>query len=88
MLEFLCTLISLLYLPFLLVMNYADHYDRLSQCYDQFYDNETAAKEIIKYLDLQPEDRLVDVGGGTGAMAEVIHKKVGKSWKGIDFSLP
>ena len=59
-------------------MNYADHYDRVSQSYDQFFDNEAAATEVIKYLDLQPEDKLADVGGGTGAMAEILHKKVGK----------
>ena len=57
---------------------HADHYDRLSQCYDQFYDNETVATLAIKYLDLQPEDRLADVGGGTGGVAEIIHKRVGK----------
>ena len=59
-------------------MYHADHYDHLSQCYDQFYDNEAAAKMVIKYLDLQPEDRLADVGGGTGGLAEAICKRVGK----------
>lgn len=32
----------------------------------------------IKYLNLQPEDRLADVAGGTGGVAEIIHKRVGK----------
>ena len=60
------------------VNNYAEHYDHLSQFYDRFYDNENAASVAIKYLDLQPEDKLADVGGGTGGVAEIIHKKVGK----------
>ena len=32
----------------------------------------------IKYLNLQPEDRLADVAGGTGGVAEIIHKRVGE----------
>ena len=60
------------------VNEHAEHYDHLSQFYDRFYDNETAASVAIKYLDLQPEDRLADVGGGTGGVAELIYKRVGK----------
>ena len=60
------------------VHDHVGHYDHMSQFYDQYFDNETAATMAIKYLNLQPEDRLADVGGGTGCIAEIIHKRVGK----------
>ena len=63
------------------VNDYTEHYDHLSQFYDRVYGNEntsSVASVAIKYLDLQPDDMLADVGGGTGGIAEIIHKKVGK----------
>ena len=64
-----------------------DHYDQLAHCYDEFNDNEPAATLAIKYLDLQPEDRVADVGGGTGSIAEVMYKRVGKTDNGSCFNL-
>ena len=57
-----------------------DHYDQLAKYYDQFHDGDAVTMLAIEYLDLQPDDRVADIGGGTGSIAEVMHKKVGKQW--------
>ena len=41
----------------------------------------------IKYLDLKPTDKLADIGGGTGAVAEMISKRTGEDLQSCFFDV-
>ena len=57
----------------------SDHYDNLEENYDEFYQpfHSGVLEKSLEHLKLQPDDRLVDVGGGTGALAETMSKRAG-----------
>ena len=59
---------------------FRDHYDLLACSYDDLYQPifKASLAPIIKNLALHPRDVLVDIGGGTGNLAEMIYKQVGK----------
>ena len=59
--------------------NYVGHYDRLADKYDQFYGyrNDTMAELAIKWTSITPNDKVVDIGGGSGGVAEIIKTKAG-----------
>ena len=56
------------------------HYDKISAQYDSFYEYryQTFSELAVKWLDIVPSDRVADVGGGTGAVSELIARKVGE----------
>jgi demethylmenaquinone methyltransferase/2-methoxy-6-polyprenyl-1,4-benzoquinol methylase len=52
-----------------------DHFDLISSCYNktaQF----SAPAALLALLALQPDDLLLDAGGGTGRVAEALHRMV------------
>ena len=55
------------------------HYDKRADKIDDLWDFvlEGYADTAIKYLDLKPTSKLADIGGGTGAVAEIISRKAG-----------
>ena len=57
---------------------YADHYQQLAAKYDGDYENHynTLVRVIVDALKLTPEDKVLDVGAGTGAIASKIWKQV------------
>ncbi|MBA4496320.1 class I SAM-dependent methyltransferase [Paenactinomyces guangxiensis] len=61
--------------------NILNHYNRLASNYDQFwaYSNEFVSfisKNIIRYLNLKEDDRLVDLGCGTGIYSKEILRQM------------
>ena len=60
---------------------FAAHYDQLAAQYDSFYwyTREAFSELAVKRLGIVPSDRVADVGGGTGAVSELIARKVGEA---------
>ena len=58
---------------------YIDHFHKIAGKYDELFGAHYSrlADTAIRLLDLQPGDRLVDVGGGTGGVAEIIWTRAG-----------
>ena len=44
---------------------------------------EPMADLVVKYLPLDPDDHLADVGGGTGAISHLVWKKAGECSESI-----
>ena len=63
----------------ILSLLFPDHYDNLEENYDKFYQpfHSGILEKCLEHLKLEPDDRLVDVGGGTGALAETMSKRAG-----------
>lgn len=61
------------------VLIFIEHYRKIADNYDKFFSSHYnfQADTAIRLLDLQPNDRLVDVGGGTGGVAKIIWTKAG-----------
>ena len=59
----------------------ADHFHKIAGKYDELFgmNYSRIADVAIRLLDLQPHDRLVDVGGGTGGVAKFMWTKAGQS---------
>ncbi|KAJ7356330.1 hypothetical protein OS493_025439 [Desmophyllum pertusum] len=55
----------------------ADHYRYLAKNYDYFHKERHEAKfvSLLKYLDIQPDHIVVDIGSGTGCLAEKVFEK-------------
>ncbi|KAJ7356294.1 hypothetical protein OS493_025402 [Desmophyllum pertusum] len=53
------------------------HYQSLAKSYDFFYKerNETKFAALLKYFDVQPDHFVVDIGSGTGYLAEKAFEK-------------
>ena len=53
------------------------HYTKVAGCYDDLYGftNKYIAEFAVKHLNLKSDDRLVDIGAGTGAITSLIWKK-------------
>ena len=56
------------------------HYDRIAEKYDEymFYWYEPIAQLVARHLDLKPDDRVADIGGGTGGVAHRLWKIAGQ----------
>ena len=56
-----------------------DHFHKIAAKYDELFGTHysSIADRTIRLLDLQPDDKLVDVGGATGGVAEIIWKRAG-----------
>ena len=56
-----------------------EHYSKIAGRYDEFYSAHysSLADTAIRLLKLQADDRVVDVGGGTGGVAEIIRTRAG-----------
>ena len=61
--------------------NVLKHYSDVAARYDELYEftNEYIAEFAVKHLRLNPDDRLTDIGAGTGAVTSLIWKKSGWS---------
>ena len=59
-----------------------EHYDSIARGYDDLhrYWTSRCADLVVKWLAIQPQDKIADIGGGTGAIAEAIKMKCGE-WK-------
>ena len=59
--------------------NVSVHYSDIAGHYDNIYDftNNYMAGFAIKHWPLKPDDRLVDIGAGTGQISSLIWKKAG-----------
>ena len=59
-----------------------EHYDSIARGYDDLYSHwiSRCADLAVKWLAIQPQDKIADIGGGTGAIAEAIKMKCGE-WK-------
>ncbi|KAJ7394686.1 hypothetical protein OS493_000511 [Desmophyllum pertusum] len=55
----------------------AEHYRSLAKSYDYFYKerNEAEFASLLKYCDVQPDHSVVDIGSGTGCLAEQVFEK-------------
>ena len=55
------------------------HYSDVAGHYDDMYGftNNYTAEFAVKHLQLKPDDRLVDIGAGTGQISSLIWKKAG-----------
>ena len=55
------------------------HYSDIAGHYDDMYGftNDYTAEFVVKHLQLKPDDRLVDIGAGTGQISSLIWKKAG-----------
>ena len=58
---------------------FIDHYNKIAGEYDHLFDHvyETIAAIAVKHLNLSPDDRLAEIGGGTGEVAHLIWKMAG-----------
>ena len=58
-----------------------DHYSNIADNYDKFFASHYGfvADATIRLLGLQPDDKLVDVGGGTGGVARAIWTRAGSA---------
>ena len=56
-----------------------DHYNKIAGEYDHLYDHvfEVIVAVAVKHLNLSPDDRLAEIGGGTGEVAHLIWKMAG-----------
>ena len=59
-----------------------EHYNSIARGYDDLhrYWTSRCADLAVKWLAIQPQDKIADIGGGTGAIAEAIKMKCGE-WK-------
>ena len=57
-----------------------DHYDSLAKNYDDLHTHWTSrcAELAAKWLAIQSQDKIADIGGGTGAVAEAIKMRCGE----------
>ena len=55
------------------------HFTRIASSYDELYSfvYKPVAKFAVRYLQLQPDDLLADVGAGTGRTSHLIWKETG-----------
>ena len=62
-----------------LCANFTDHYNKIAGEYDHLYDHvfEAIVAVAVKHLNLSPDDRLAEIGGGTGEVAHLIWKMAG-----------
>ena len=60
------------------IIFFTDHYRDVAKNYDYFYSgpNEAEVSILLKYFDLQPDHIVVDIGSGTGFLAEQLFEKV------------
>ena len=60
---------------------FIDHYNRVARDYDHLFDHvyEAIAAIAVKHLNLSPDDRLAEIGGGTGEVTHLIWKMAGIS---------
>ena len=58
---------------------FTDHYNKIAGEYDHLFGHifEAIAAVAVKHLNLSPDDRLVEIGGGTGEEAHLIWKMAG-----------
>ena len=56
------------------------HFTSVAPRYDELwgFTYEPIAEFIVQYLQLEPDDHLADVGGGTGAVSHLVWKKAGE----------
>ena len=60
---------------------FTDHYNKIAGEYDHLFDHvfEAIVAVAVKHLNLSPDDRLAEIGGGTGEVAHLIWKMAGIS---------
>ena len=58
---------------------FTDHYNKIAVEYDHLYDHvyEAIVAVTVKHLNLSPDDRLAEIGGGTGEVAHLIWRMAG-----------
>ena len=58
---------------------FTDHYNKIAGEYDHLFDHvyEAIVAIAVKHLNLSPDDRLAEIGGGTGEVAHLIWKMAG-----------
>ena len=63
-------------------MDNLEHYNSIARGYDDLHSHwiSRCADLAVKWLAIQPQDKIADIGGGTGAVAEAIKMKCGE-WK-------
>ena len=61
--------------------NVVERYKKAAPKYDQFYNYVYSEKASItvRWLDLSTNDRLADVGGGTGGISTLVWKEASKT---------
>jgi ubiquinone/menaquinone biosynthesis C-methylase UbiE len=66
-----------------LIMSFSDHYRAIAPYYDELYDyySEETVGVITKWLEVSSNDRVADVGAGSGAVSACL-------WKKADLSFP
>ena len=75
--EVMSTCYIIMYLlPF---TSFIAHYNTIAREYDDLhrYIYDLAATAALKHLNLSPDDRLVEIGGGTGELAHLLWKMAG-----------
>ena len=67
------------HLPGYLHAIFTDHYNKIAGEYDHLYDHvyEAIVAVAVKHLNLSPDVRLAEIGGGTGEVAHLIWKMAG-----------
>ena len=61
------------------LLPFAAHYNTVASEYDSHHGHayEFIATVALKHLNLSPDDRLVEIGGGTGEVAHLLWKMAG-----------
>jgi len=77
----LCEVMSTCYVIMYLLpyTSFTAHYNTIAREYDDLhrYIYDLAATAALKHLNLSPDDRLVEIGGGTGELAHLLWKMAG-----------